>query len=347
MEAAAEAFFAMSAGQRREVHLRLCEHALRVWEQHFPAGRQLQYRESVAGTVQELDVGLPRETLVSIRAGRDLADIEARYGEPIAALQDRDLELWDEAEFAFYAIYNAFQLHVLGKSIEDWLIVSQVLSSIGDRNPIRVLQKAIADVRDSLAKSSFAAVHEGNDPRPMYARLMGSSWLQLAEPVRLLHATESTVRAGGRLRIEHGRGPLARFLASLLGLPRASDSAETHLIVTAGADGERWLRTFEGRRLATRQYQVGECGLAERFGVMEFRFRLETSEGSLLYRQLASAFVFGPVRLRFPALIAPRIEAREDPAGAHQIRVHVSVALPLVGPVVTYDGLIDIEEFRT
>jgi uncharacterized protein DUF4166 len=175
---------------------------------------------------------------------------------------------------------------------------------------------------------------------------LGSSWLRVAESVRLAHATESTVRAHGRLRIEHGRSRFARFLVRLLRLPRASDAAETHLVITSQAAGERWLRTFDDRRLDTRQYQAGDCELAERIGILELRFRLEASEGSLLFRQLEAALLFGSVRLRLPAPWSPRVEAREDPAGAHQIRVHVRVALPALGPVLTYDGTIDIEDPR-
>jgi len=131
-----------------------------------------------------------------------------------------------------------------------------------------------------------------------------------------------------------------------LRLPRANDAAETRLVVTSAADGEQWLRTFDDRCLETRQYQAGDFELAERLGVLEFRFRLEASEGSLLFRQLEAAFLYRSVRLRLPAAWAPRVEAREDPAGAHQIRVHVRVVLPAIGPVLTYDGTIDIEETR-
>ena len=180
----------------------------------------------------------------------------------------------------------------------------------------------------------------------LYARLLGASWLQLAEPVRFVHATPPTVHARGRLRIEHGRSHLARFLARLLRLPRASEAADTRLVITPRADGEQWRRTFDDRRLDTRQYQAGAGELAERFGVLEFRFRLEVSEGSLLFRQVEAAFLLGSVRLPLPATWAPMIDAREDPAGARQIHVHVRVALPALGPVLTYDGTIDIEDIR-
>jgi hypothetical protein len=197
-----------------------------------------------------------------------------------------------------------------------------------------------------LPAASLAAATQQVAPRALYARLLGTAWLQVAAPVRSAHATESTVRARGALRIEHGRSPIARLLARFLNLPRASDAAETRLVITRRADGEHWLRTFDDRRLDTRQYQTGEGELAERFGVLEFRFRLEASHGSLLYRQLDAALLIGSVRLRLPATCAPRIEAREDPAGAQQVRIHVGVALPALGPLLTYDGTITIEDTR-
>ena len=203
--------------------------------------------------------------------------------------------------------------------------------------------------RDALKPwptASIAVATGANAPSGLYARLLGSSWLQLAEPVRVAHTTESMVCARGRLRIAHGRGYVARFLAALLRLPRANAAAETRLVVTSRDEGETWRRTFDDRCLATRQYATGDRELGERIGVLEFRFRLDVSDGSLVFRQVDAALVFGSVRVRVPAAWAPRIDAREDPAGAHQIGVHVRVVLPALGPVLTYEGIIDLEEQR-
>lgn len=180
----------------------------------------------------------------------------------------------------------------------------------------------------------------------LYARLLGSSWMQLAEPVRFAHATESMVCARGRLRIAHGRGYIARVLAAMLRLPRENGAAETRLVVTARGDGEHWRRTFDDRCLATRQYPTGDRELGERISILEFRFRLDVSDGSLVFRQVEAAVVCGSVRVRIPAAWAPRVDAREDPAGAHRIRIRVGVVLPALGPVLTYEGIIDLEEQR-
>jgi Domain of unknown function (DUF4166) len=187
---------------------------------------------------------------------------------------------------------------------------------------------------------------EAEAPNELYARLLGASWLQLAEPVRFAHATKSKVRARGRLRIARGRGYVARVLAAMLRLPRTNGAAETRLVVTSRGDVEHWRRTFDDRCLSTRQYATGDLTLGERIGVLEFRFRLEASEGSLVFRQVQAAVVWGPVRVRIPAAWAPRVDAREDPAGAHRIGIHVRVVLPALGPVLTYDGIIDLEGQR-
>jgi Domain of unknown function (DUF4166) len=183
-----------------------------------------------------------------------------------------------------------------------------------------------------------------SEHRALYAELLGSAWLELAEPVRAAHASGPTLRASGRLRIGHGGSRVTRWLARLLRLPRASDAADTRLVVTRSAAGEQWRRTFDDRRLDTWQYRAADGALAERFGVLEFRFHLTASQGSLVMRQTGAALRWGAVRLRIPAACAPRVEAREDPAGARQIQVHVRVTLPLVGSVLTYDGVIDLED---
>jgi Domain of unknown function (DUF4166) len=180
---------------------------------------------------------------------------------------------------------------------------------------------------------------------PLYGRLLGSSWSQIAEPLRSMHAPGSVVRAHGRLRVACGAHPVARILAWVLRLPEPNRAADTRLIVTARAGEECWDRTFGGRRIETLQY-VSQDDLVERFGVLEFRFRLQASGGSLLYVQREAAVLCWPVRLRIPAALAPRVEAREDPAGSKQIAVDVRVVLPGVGKLISYAGIVEIEDTR-
>jgi hypothetical protein len=181
---------------------------------------------------------------------------------------------------------------------------------------------------------------------PLYVRVIGDAWTQIAEPIRRVHASHSIIRASGRLRVEDGRHVLARMLARMLRLPHPTAAAETRLMVTTGPEGEHWQRTFNGRHLKTRQYESNAFELAEQFGVLEFRFRLDASGGNLRYVQQEAAVLFGPVRLRIPAAWAPRVEAREDPAGPTRIKLAVRVVLPGIGQLIAYDGVVDIEDLR-
>ena len=132
---------------------------------------------------------------------------------------------------------------------------------------------------------------------PLYGRILGSAWSQIAEPLRSMHGTDSVVRAHGRLRVERGVHPFARVLAWMLRLPESTAGADTRLIITARGGKERWERRFGGRRLETLQY-ISQGDLVERFGVLEFRFHLQASGGSLLYVQREAAVLCWPVRLR-------------------------------------------------
>lgn len=178
----------------------------------------------------------------------------------------------------------------------------------------------------------------------LYARLIGGSWTEVGEPLRLIHAAGMPVRARGQVRIEHGRNPLARIIARILRLPKPDAAAPVLLTISVLGEEEIWHRSFDGRCLDTRQYESSDSSLAERFGVLEFRYRLAPSGGSLLYAQREAAFRLGPLRLRIPARYAPRVEAREDPAGDTRFTVNVRVVLPGVGPLIAYRGTMVVQD---
>jgi hypothetical protein len=128
----AESFRLLAPEHQRQVHLRLCGEALRVWMAYAAEHSPVRYADSVVGMRHEVDARLPHDALRSARSGADLADVQRRYQEPIAAMQDCDLEFPDPIKFAYYAIYNCFRRYALGEEIDPWVIVNQALSSIDD-----------------------------------------------------------------------------------------------------------------------------------------------------------------------------------------------------------------------
>ena len=167
--------------------------------------------------------------------------------------------------------------------------------------PARAGSLATADQLDTHARST----------RDCWDR-RGRSWRNRSASSmrrgRFAPGADSGSRTGAATR----RG----FWPWLLRLPRASEAAETRLAVTPDASGEQWRRTFDDRCLDTRQYRAGDGELAERFGVIEFRFRLEVSEGSLLYRQLEAAIALRTAAAAAAGRVGAAVDAREDPAGA-------------------------------
>ena len=130
----AETFRQLTAERQRQVHLRLCEEALGVWDAYVTENAPIHYADSVVGMRHDVDVRLPHDALRAAKAGADLANVAGRYREPIVAMQDHDLEFPESIGFAYYAVYNCFRRHACGEEIDPWRIVNQALSSIDDES---------------------------------------------------------------------------------------------------------------------------------------------------------------------------------------------------------------------
>ncbi|MFN3150717.1 hypothetical protein [Bremerella sp.] len=126
-------FDELDASQRRIMHLTLCELALENWQRFCRRTGTIHYVESVCGTQQTVDKGLPAKAFGFMDSGGDALEIDRSYAEPIAALHDGDLVIPEPIAFAYYAIYNGFRKYALHREVDDWLIVNQALSSVEDQ----------------------------------------------------------------------------------------------------------------------------------------------------------------------------------------------------------------------
>ncbi|MFO0966959.1 MAG: hypothetical protein U0793_15405 [Gemmataceae bacterium] len=144
-----EQFLTLVPGRRRLAHLSLCEKALATWTAYVRSRGRVSYAETVCGTNQTVDAALPQDAFQCAKQGRDVANVDARYGEPIAALQDGDLVFPDAIRFAYYSVYNLFRKYVAGEEVDDWLIVNQALSAEPDKNRwAPLLAAAITEAKD-------------------------------------------------------------------------------------------------------------------------------------------------------------------------------------------------------
>ncbi len=134
-------FLNLNSERKRVVHFELCRNSLLLLEKFFAKRGKIEYRESVCGTHQIVDKKLPSEAFQSALSSEKTEEINRKYLEPIAAMQDDDLIFPEEIEFAYYSIYNLFRKYALKVEIDDWLIVNQAISAESDEEKWEALLK--------------------------------------------------------------------------------------------------------------------------------------------------------------------------------------------------------------
>jgi hypothetical protein len=183
---------------------------------------------------------------------------------------------------------------------------------------------------------------DSNPASSLYERLLGSAWLELANCIQRLHATLSPTQIHGQFSVAHGQNLVSRTLARVLRLPPESASTNILLTVDRKGDAEIWTRRFGQSVVVTRQSAEADDVLCERFGLMDFRFKLNVEKGHLVYRQTAASLRVGPCSFGLPRWLSPVIRAVEKPCNnPDSVEVSVEVTLPLSGLLLAYHGIMD------
>lgn len=196
---------------------------------------------------------------------------------------------------------------------------------------------------ESSAKQMATADCSGG----LYQRLLGAAWNELAAPVRRLHSAQGSVARVGLFRVRWGEGRLARFLARLGRLPTAGEAVSTRLEITTDSERETWRRDFAGTQVVTCQRESPAGVLAERFGLLEFRFRLCVIDHALCFHQVGVVLCLGHLAVPLPRWLAPQIAARAwAKKNSATVQVAVRVDFPLAGLLVAYEGSMGSEELK-
>ena len=182
----------------------------------------------------------------------------------------------------------------------------------------------------------------------LYPRLFGVIWSEIDTALQRMHCNGEPVRAAGVFRVSHGTSLGAKLLLLLLRLPPANSTAQVELTVRPEGESETWLRLFDGKPVATTQRESSSGELAERFGAIEFRFRLSFADHTIHYRQVSAilrlVLPFFP-EIRLPRWASPQVAAWET-AGASETEtsVRVEVSAPLAGLLFSYEGKLGREQ---
>lgn len=169
----------------------------------------------------------------------------------------------------------------------------------------------------------------------LYESVLGDRFETLPPVLRRFHGRDGG-SARGVLRVERGRGPIAKLAGWVMGFPPAGEAVTIELRVATQGGGEVWTRWFsnmQGRAMITRQWRDG-TRLVEAAGPSRTWFELASEPDGMCFVQRRCTILGIP----FPAMLAPRVHARARSRDDEGWEVEVRISLPIVGLLVAYAG---------
>jgi hypothetical protein len=156
--------------------------------------------------------------------------------------------------------------------------------------------------------------------------------------VHRYHFDSRSISAEGRFDVRRGRGLLNELASWLFGLPPAARGVPFTLHIDRSHARDVWRRNFDGRRLDAEFWHEGDGTICERFGPMRLHYRTMIVDGELRLLPGRTALCVGPIAVRLPAFLSPRVKARAR-ASADGTRLHACIVVfsPL-GLLVAYRG---------
>lgn len=209
------------------------------------------------------------------------------------------------------------------------------LPAAGARPATHALELSDYD-RLFAARTIYTGFREKLSGEPIYRRILGSAFDRLPDEVKALHDSLNERQWSGTASVQRGRGILARVVATVIGFPNAAETIPVAVRFTPDGDGERWTRTFGRQSFSSRQ----RCGngrnthlLVERFGIVEIALALvvDGDRLNLVPRQWTA------LGIRLPKALLPKGISFETQREG-RFCFDVTIALPMVGHIVSYQG---------
>ena len=196
---------------------------------------------------------------------------------------------------------------------------------------------SLADYDGQFAGREVTTGWRDTPTGPLYRQTLGAVFATLPPALQALHQPGPRAQWAGRATVTRNPGRLANLVARLFSFPdQGADIPVTVTFLTAPDGHETWGRNFDGRLMVSTQ----EAGrgrnqhlITERFGPFAFGLAIVT-DGDRLRVIPRRWTLFG---LPLPRALMPRGDSYEAEAMG-KFRFHVEIALPVIGPVVTYDG---------
>lgn len=185
-------------------------------------------------------------------------------------------------------------------------------------------------------RTEFAAGAAVSERVPENALIdcMDGAFAKLPDLVQKAH--RGTIRLSGSAKVERGKG-LGGLVAAIMGLPKSNPKAELVVVAWHFPDQIVWSRTFDGKAFES-TFRREDNFLVERIGPLSLFLQPMCEGGRLVYRLIATQI--GPIAL--PRFLAPSMTAWESEKDG-KYAFEVSVGLPIVGRVICYSGVLDLE----
>ncbi|HZS64677.1 MAG TPA: DUF4166 domain-containing protein [Xanthobacteraceae bacterium] len=242
--------------------------------------------------------------------------------------------------------------HLLAEGDDGPFIPSMACDAIirnvlADRAPTSGARSAIGDLEVADYEKLFAKrriftgrrqTKPADATAPLYQRMLGEAWEAVPEPIKAMHDLRESRTVHGLAKVTRGESVLARLVAALFRFPEAGDAVPVEVTFQVQNGEEVWERQFGGRSFKSLQREgTGrlEGLLEERFGVFAFGLALVVDGGLRFVPRRWS--VLG---LPLPTRLIPRGEAYES-ADDGRFNFHVEIGLPLIGPIVGYEGWLE------
>ncbi len=198
----------------------------------------------------------------------------------------------------------------------------------------------LADYDALFASRAITTGWRDTPTGPLYQQILGPAFTTLPPTLQALHQPGKRAQWAGRATVTRNPNRLATLVARLFSFPdQGADIPVSVTFLTAASGVETWGRNFAGRLMvSTQEPGRGRNAhlITERFGPFAFGLAMVT-QGAKLRVIPRRWTLFG---LPLPHALMPSGNSYETEQNG-KFRFHVEIALPLIGPVVTYDGWLD------
>ena len=178
-------------------------------------------------------------------------------------------------------------------------------------------------------------------PMSLYQNLLREHWNAVSPRVKNSHLSGKELHANCCLDVVGSSNVVGKIIGRIISLPVPGKAAPVTLHIHECPEGELWERMFPDCNLRSVQSQSAEGYLVDRFGVIAFCFHLEVSNGGIINQHRKTYLRFGVLSLRLPWFVSPRVVSHEEPDDKESAsRITVSLSMPLVGHLLSYNGIV-------